>query len=324
MNQELKHRLIGAVVVTALAAIFIPMLFDDPIDDTGQLVSEQTIPATPGQTAEGDADKAPSSIDQVLATPDGESEQSANGQGALPESGDRGSETLNSDGEDSEENGQFENDRLNQSPAADAMEPGTESYAEEEMSVASDESENDLSKQDQQPNSLDTGIIDEADQQSEAAKNSEAYQRQSSTQPKSTSKPSTDGVAAPVKNTSKDTAIKPEKPAANQVPSAKPSASVAAEEAKKPVFITKETPKKTGQELVRWYLQAGSFSRKENALTLFETLRKQELPVVLETVQVNNDVLYRLKVGPELSRKRAADIKAKLEKQKIKSMLISE
>ena len=86
----------------------------------------------------------------------------------------------------------------------------------------------------------------------------------------------------------------------------------------------KETPKKAGQELVRWYLQAGSFSRKENALTLFETLRKQDLPVVLETVQGNNGVLYRLKVGPELSRKRAADIKAKLEKQKIKSMLISE
>ena len=33
MNQELKQRLIGAVVVTALAAIFIPMLFDDPVDN---------------------------------------------------------------------------------------------------------------------------------------------------------------------------------------------------------------------------------------------------------------------------------------------------
>ena len=37
MNQELKQRFIGAVVVTALAAIFIPMLFDDPVDNSGQL-----------------------------------------------------------------------------------------------------------------------------------------------------------------------------------------------------------------------------------------------------------------------------------------------
>ena len=121
MNQELKHRLIGAVVITALAAIFIPMLFDDPIDDTGQLVSEQTIPAAPGQTSEAEAGKAPSSIDQVMATPDGEA---------------------------SDKNGQNNNVPLNQPPAAEGMEPEAESFAEEEMSVASNESENDLSKQD--------------------------------------------------------------------------------------------------------------------------------------------------------------------------------
>jgi DedD protein len=308
MNQELKHRLIGAVVITALAAIFIPMLFDDPVDDTGQLVSEQTIPAEPAQTAEGDAGKAPSSIDQVLATPDGESEPSVNGQGSMPEPGDNGMESVGPDGE---ENGQNDADALNQSPISDGMDSGTESFAEEEMSVASDESENDPSKQDQQPGALDTGIIDDANQKSaatdKAVDESEEYRP-------SPAKPSTGSVAAPVKNTPRDTESKP----------AKSSASVAAEEPKKPVLKAKETPKKSGQELVRWYLQAGSFSRKENALTLFETLRKQELPVVLETVQVNNGVLYRLKVGPELSRKRAADIKAKLEKQKIKSMLISE
>jgi len=31
MNESLKHRIIGAIVVTAFAAIFIPMLFDEPI-----------------------------------------------------------------------------------------------------------------------------------------------------------------------------------------------------------------------------------------------------------------------------------------------------
>ena len=53
MNPELKHRLIGAAVVTALATIFIPMLFDDPVDNRGQLVSEQlSIPAVPIKSPE--------------------------------------------------------------------------------------------------------------------------------------------------------------------------------------------------------------------------------------------------------------------------------
>lgn len=33
MNESLKHRIVGATVITALAAIFIPMLFDEPITD---------------------------------------------------------------------------------------------------------------------------------------------------------------------------------------------------------------------------------------------------------------------------------------------------
>ncbi len=47
MDQELKQRLIGAAVITALAAIFVPMLFDDPIDETGKNISQLTIPEIP-------------------------------------------------------------------------------------------------------------------------------------------------------------------------------------------------------------------------------------------------------------------------------------
>ena len=36
MDHELKQRIIGTVVVTALAAIFVPMLFDDPVDSSGK------------------------------------------------------------------------------------------------------------------------------------------------------------------------------------------------------------------------------------------------------------------------------------------------
>ncbi len=47
MDQELKQRLIGAAVITALAAIFVPMLFDDPIDESGKNISELKIPELP-------------------------------------------------------------------------------------------------------------------------------------------------------------------------------------------------------------------------------------------------------------------------------------
>lgn len=50
MDQELKQRLIGAAVITALAAIFVPMLFDDPIDETGKTINELKIPEVPAKT----------------------------------------------------------------------------------------------------------------------------------------------------------------------------------------------------------------------------------------------------------------------------------
>lgn len=67
MDQELKQRLIGAAVVTALAAIFIPMLFDDPVDDSGQVVSELIIPEAP--IVEDNVDRLPTNAEQVLNAP---------------------------------------------------------------------------------------------------------------------------------------------------------------------------------------------------------------------------------------------------------------
>ena len=44
MNETLKQRIVGAAVITALAAIFIPMLFDDPIADTELYNNELNLP----------------------------------------------------------------------------------------------------------------------------------------------------------------------------------------------------------------------------------------------------------------------------------------
>jgi DedD protein len=49
MNESLKHRIVGAIVITALAAIFIPMLFDESITDISSHNSNELL--IPTQTS---------------------------------------------------------------------------------------------------------------------------------------------------------------------------------------------------------------------------------------------------------------------------------
>jgi DedD protein len=295
MNQELKQRLIGAVVVTALAAIFIPMLFDDPVDNSGQLVSELVIPATPVNTGEESANKLPTSADQVLNTPAA------------------GSETVVNTEEEAELS-------ANQQPPSDEpiddesqidTEAGVE-QAVDEPDQPIDEPENDSS-----PASLDTGVINET---KKPIKTKKTIQEAESSKQKSTPKLPLEADAAvgmlkkPVKKSETSTTKQPAK--------VKPltTATIVNKTEKS---VVKQA--KSSSELSRWYLQAGSFSKKENAMSLMETLRKQGLPVTLEATKgTGNAPLYRLKVGPALEKKRAADMKAKLDSQKIQSILIAE
>lgn len=73
MDHELKQRLIGALVVTILSAIFIPMLFDDPIQEEGQAVTTLALPSE-NQFVEEPAVKAPANAEQVLAIPQPQAE----------------------------------------------------------------------------------------------------------------------------------------------------------------------------------------------------------------------------------------------------------
>lgn len=76
MDHELRQRLIGALVVTILSAIFIPMLFDDPIEEEGQAVTTLALPSE-NQFVEEPAVKAPASSEQVLAIPQPQAEIAA-------------------------------------------------------------------------------------------------------------------------------------------------------------------------------------------------------------------------------------------------------
>lgn len=57
--------------------------------------------------------------------------------------------------------------------------------------------------------------------------------------------------------------------------------------------------------LSAWVVQVVSLSNKENADRLVADLRKKSYPAFLEQVYVNGKNLFRVRVGPEIDRKRA-------------------
>ncbi len=240
MNQELKQRLIGAIVVTSLAAIFIPMVFDDPVDNSGQMVSELPIPKTPISTGEQSANNLPANAEQVINNSD--------------------SETAINNEEESE---------LTANNPQTFDEP------------------------------IDDGSVME------------------SVEPISTIKQST--PISPLNN-DKNKPQKTIKKIENIVPKQALQVQVQV-----PGIESNNNATKANSELKRWYLQAGTFSKKENALSLIDILHKQGLPAILEPINgAGNTSLYRIKVGPTLDKKRASEMKAKLDAQKIQSLLMSE
>ena len=240
MNQELKQRLIGAVVVTSLAAIFIPMIFDDPVDNSGQTVSELVIPPPPVNNDDESANKLATSSAEVLNKQDTETETALSAEDG-PELSANKEQAFDEPVEDSP-----------------VMEP--------EEASATTRHANPVS-------SLNSAIN----------KPIKAIKKIENTEPKQ---------------------IVPVQP-------------LVVESTSKPV--------KASSGLKRWYLQAGTFSKKENALSLIELLHSQGLPTILEPINgPGNAALYRIKVGPTLDKKRASEMKAKLDAQKIQSLMMSE
>ncbi len=66
MDQALKQRVVGALVITALAAIFVPMLFNDPVDETGKKINELQIPPLPPRLEYARSVKLPASTEDVI------------------------------------------------------------------------------------------------------------------------------------------------------------------------------------------------------------------------------------------------------------------
>jgi len=255
MNQELTQRVIGAIVVTALAAVFIPMLFDDPVDNRGQIVSEIPLPEQPVIV---DAPMSPPSSVEDVTNRSKESTVAGNNNSSLS----------------------------NQELLAEPDDASIE--------------KNFTDEQDQGRVEMD---VEEADELPASNRKIE--------QPNLNSKPKPDTLSPHKLNNQQTIVSTVVKPVIG-----------------KPLIVDNKSPAKAtknGTELVRWYLQAGSFTKKENAVSLSESLRRQGMPVLLDTIQVaDKGTFYRLRVGPELDKKRAIAMQQKLIQQNIDSILQSE
>ena len=69
MNDILKQRVVGAIVITALAAIFVPMIFDDQVSDVDLHMNELAIPQEPEQDLQPLLDNIPKTTVEVLSQP---------------------------------------------------------------------------------------------------------------------------------------------------------------------------------------------------------------------------------------------------------------
>jgi DedD protein len=276
MDHELKQRLIGAIVVTALAAIFLPMLFDDPVENSSQQVSELTLPKPPGNLEQASEKKLPEDFGRAL-TPDQETPA------AEPAAG----EAANPTAEQTATVDNVINDDLIATETEDAPAADTDTAK---------------AKMTEEP--LDTGDVAEVEKVDDA-----------------NDTPSTHKPVAGHKtlNTATEPKVK-KKPKAPETEGHKIAAKPDDIEPADATHKTKPTTAKDSSGLGRWSIQAGSFSKKENAVALLEKLQKQGFPV---TLQSKGDI-YRLKIGPELDKQRAADMKKKLDKQNIQSLMIAE
>lgn len=281
MEHELKQRLIGAVVVTALAAIFIPMLFDDPVDTSGKTVTELTIPQAPADSVPEAAQNLPENKAQVLERRDIELNAAEVNEDPLANTTGEAPITEIPDGEQTEQQ-------------LGLAETGSDVLENEAVDGSATKPIGQVDHK-----TLDTGDV-----------------------PGSTEPEENQGAADISHESAKEASVKPAKkispkPVVSEATKAK---SVTPEKQKAVANTHKEATKKSSSKLVRYSIQAGSFNKKENAQALVEKLRKQGMPASLTTT----GDYFRVKIGPALDKTKAKEMKAKLDKQNIKGLLVSE
>ncbi|WP_431065002.1 SPOR domain-containing protein [Methylotuvimicrobium sp.] len=329
MDQELKQRLIGAVVITALAAIFVPMLFDDPIEESGQLVNELALPEPPAQEFAMTAERLPDSsrpqwAEESVDEPEPDADEV---EGLTPEEleyigpVDDGSELKPID-KKKLPSSLTETDKpteiVENAPVSEVRVPKTESA--ETLPIAElvtwyiqpgsfSKKDNAFALRDKLRSQGFPAAVEEID-----IRGGKSYRV----------------LVGPETDKSKAQALKTRLDADNNLKSLllsvnKPKAI----EPSAPAQVSQSAPQQSGPAantgMVKWYIQLGSFSKQENADSLRDKLRAKGFPAAVTEVDTAQGKAYRLRVGPELDKKRAETQLMQLDSQhSLKGFLVSE
>ncbi len=70
-----------------------------------------------------------------------------------------------------------------------------------------------------------------------------------------------------------------------------------------------------GVGLTAWVIQVGSFASEENAQSLNRQLREKHYPAFVEPLVRGDKVIYRVRVGPELRRSNAENLRQEIKKK---------
>lgn len=336
MDQELKQRLIGAIVITALAAIFVPMLFDDPIEESGQIVNELTLPEPPVENFAKTAERLPESnrLQDSDVTKEKTSQITDESEGLTQEELDYMGPV-----EDGSELQPF--DKKSLAPAISTVDPSTIKPATPDSSTPTLAGSKTVSVAPLPVAELVTWYI----QPGSFSKRDNAFALRDKLRSQgftaSVEEFDTAGgksyrvLVGPETDKSKAQAMRERLDAANKSKSLllsvnKPRAIEPTTSGSQPVKAadpvkSSVTTVPSSNELVKWYIQLGSFSKQENADSLRDKLRSQGFPAVVTVVQTAQGKAYRLRVGPELDKKRAENQLSQLDKQhNLKGFLVSE
>ena len=320
MTSELKQRLIGAVVITAIAAIFIPMLFEDPIKESTQAVNELTIPEPPQIASPEDASAGAVTDDYPMESADAVEGQDASGFDSNAEPVEAMATEESASIEAADDKKAAEKMRLEDMAALkDKKEREKilhESAVEEDVVVSSALQDEELSdKQSKEKREADRKASDklEADRRAKdkllldkktvdkLAKEQIEYRKLADKKNQEkilADKLAVEKLAAEAKVAAKQQVLD-DKAAVAKIAADK----IAAEKA------AANTP-----AMVRWYIRVGSFSQEANALSLRDNLRKQGYPAVVDVIKsAEKGLLYRLRVGPELSKVQAEKSRQKMD-----------
>lgn len=111
-------------------------------------------------------------------------------------------------------------------------------------------------------------------------------------------------------------AAEPEAPVADSVP----QEMAAAAQVEAPAAVSPAPAARVAQasnipgatEVSGWVVQLGSFSSQKNAMALRDNLRAKAYATFVEAVNSNGKTIYRVRVGPELSKESADTLRQKL------------